>query len=123
VTRRWVPPLLWAVFILVLTSIPGSAVPDVGDVPSGTDKLVHGTIYGILGFLTARALREPGARRPWRHYLLALLGIAVLALLDEWHQTFIPGRDMDLFDWVADVVGATIGMSAGVLLRRRERTS
>jgi VanZ family protein len=118
-----VPPLLWAVFIFVLTSIPGSAVPDVGDVPSGTDKLVHAVIYGVLGFLTARSLWEPAGGRPRWHYLLALLGIAVLALLDELHQTFIPGRDMDFADWVADVVGAAIGLSAGVLLRRRERTS
>ena len=28
---------------------------------------------------------------------------------DEFHQSFVPGRDTDVFDWVADTLGATAG--------------
>jgi VanZ family protein len=51
-----------------------------------------------------------------------MLGIALFGALDEWHQQFIPGRSMDLFDWLADFSGATIGtLTAAVAPRVRER--
>jgi VanZ family protein len=30
--------------------------------------------------------------------------------LDEWHQSFVPGRDANLGDWMADVVGVMLGL-------------
>ncbi len=118
-SRRWLPPLLWAAFILVLTSLPGSAVPDVGNVPSGTDKALHATIYGVFGWLMVRAFDPTRLNRT--RYLLLLVGIAIFAAADEWHQSLIPGREPSSWDWVADMTGAAVGMTIGVLSRRREQ--
>ncbi len=53
--------------------------------------------YGLLSFLLFRAWRETlpdvGNARwsfPWAS--LAVLGTALVASLDEWHQSFIPSR-------------------------------
>jgi VanZ family protein len=103
--RRWLPPALWAALILVLTSIP--APPDV---PAGIphlDKVVHVLLYAGQGWLVARALRM---RRP-RTLLAALLGIAAFGAFDEWHQLFF-ARDPDMLDWIADMLGASIGIAA-----------
>jgi VanZ family protein len=114
-SQRWLPPLLWAACILILTSIPGSHLPVL---PSRNfDKIVHLAIYGVLGWLTARAWSS-GSR-------VMLAGLAVVALiscfgaLDERHQQFIPQRSMDLLDWTADTAGATIGVLLAVASDRK----
>jgi VanZ family protein len=78
-------------------------------------------MYAIFAWLTARTLLRAG--RPLRHaVLIVVLGIALFAVMDEWHQQFIPGRSMDVFDWLADISGATIGtLVAAVAPRVRER--
>lgn len=120
--RQWGPPALWAAFILLLTSIPGSDIPHVGLLSfRGSDKLVHATMYAIFALLATHSLLRSG--RPLRQVVLVVvLGIALFAALDEWHQQFIPGRSMDVFDWLADLSGATIGiLAAAIPPRVRER--
>ena len=41
--------------------------------------------------------------------LTPIAAIAVYAVIDELHQSRIPGRSCSPFDWLADVTGATIG--------------
>ena len=106
-SRRWLPPTLWAAFILILTSIPGSHIPVLPF--RNFDKVVHLTIYGVLGWLTARAwLSGPRATAV---ALLAILAISFFGAMDEWHQQFIPQRSMDLLDWAADTTGANSACS------------
>jgi VanZ family protein len=107
------PPALWAALILVLTSMP--APPDA---PSGIphpDKLVHALLYAGQGWLVARALRT----RRTVSLAVALLGIAAFGAVDEWHQRFLL-RDADVLDWLADVIGATVGVVAASRARRVE---
>jgi VanZ family protein len=116
--RRWLPPTLWAAFTLVLTSIPGADLPPAP--ARGADKAVHLALYGTLGFLAVRAAAPPA--RPVTTAARILLAIALFAALDEIHQRFIPGRSMELFDWVADTLGAAAGgLLALVAARRGDR--
>jgi VanZ family protein len=41
------------------------------------------------------------------------VALSLLAALDELHQLFIPGRDAEVSDWLADTVGATAGLAVG----------
>jgi VanZ family protein len=113
--RRWLPPAVWAAFILVLTSIP--TLPDVtGGIPiPHLDKVVHFFLYAVLGWLVTRTL---GTRR-FASLAAALIGIAVFGGLDELHQPFV-GRDANLMDWIADVIGASIGIAAATRVRAVE---
>ena len=107
--RRWLPPLLWAVVILVISSLP---VPAVG-APAGTDKGVHGLLYLVLGFLAGRSLLAGRATPAWQ--LLALLvALAAFGAVDEAHQTLLAERTADVSDWVADVVGSIVGLAFAV---------
>jgi VanZ family protein len=114
-SARWLPPLLWAALILILTSIPGSRLPDPPF--RNFDKVVHLTIYGVLGWLTARALAN-GSRIP-AAALAAVALISCFGALDEWHQQFIPRRSMELLDWASDTTGAAIGATLAVASARR----
>jgi len=99
---RWWPPAAWSACILVATWIPGARLPHIV-APAGADKVVHFAFFAVLGFLVLVAMRP---RDAWRAVPWVLLVIALFGALDEFVQQFIPGRDMELFDWIADVSGA-----------------
>jgi VanZ family protein len=57
---------------------------------------------------------------------VAVLAAAVIAsafgATDEVHQSFVPGRNADVADWVADTLGAAVGaLVATVALRLPRR--
>jgi VanZ family protein len=115
------PPVAWAglIFWLSHQSRP------IGNVRLFThaDKLAHAAAFGILAALAARAFGAAawGARRI---LLAAVLSASLYGVADEWHQSFVPGRDPDPWDWAADTAGALAGAAAAVgLPRRKSRAS
>jgi VanZ family protein len=106
ISRRWIPTVLWAVVILVLTSVPTPAGPGGG---LGLDKAVHLVLYAILGWLAIRAASRGSFRA--RTAAVTLAAIALFAVVDELHQVFIPWRTGDISDWVADLTGGAIGIA------------
>jgi VanZ family protein len=67
--------------------------------------------YGMLSILLFRAWRETlpainGARWTLRWATFAVLGTAVVASLDEWHQSFIPSRTGTPRDVLLDTCAA-----------------
>ncbi|HKJ93098.1 MAG TPA: VanZ family protein [Longimicrobiales bacterium] len=100
----YLPAALWAAFVLFIGSRPNLMVPV--SFP-GADKVGHSIMYGVLALLVMVGGRQSGARRPW---LWALLVVAIVAAGDELHQRIVPGRDSDIFDWVADMAGALVGV-------------
>ena len=64
-------------------------------------------------------------REPVFHFLSSLLLSAAAAGLDEWHQTFVPGRNGTLRDVLIDAIGFIPGAAACLLIalmaRRKER--
>ncbi len=96
--------------------------------PSGiTDKHEHFFFYGILGALTLRAL----ANGTWRGVrLAAVLGAVAISaaygVSDEFHQRFVPGRDFEVLDMVADALGAAAAsclLWAWAIIKRRSDRS
>jgi VanZ family protein len=71
-------------------------------------KTGHFIGYGVLGLAWLRAWRMtlPGTQFL---YLagLALVGTALVASCDEWHQTFLPSRTGTPWDVLLDCCGAT----------------
>lgn len=107
---RWTPPILWVAIILVGTSWPSLKL---GPDDLALDKVAHFSAYAILAALALRATLTP---RRLVTAVSVVFGVAVLGAVDEWHQSFIPGRSMSFPDWVADTAGATVGVLAVRLL-------
>jgi VanZ family protein len=63
--------------------------------------------YGLIGIAWLRAwwMTLPRSRF-LDHALLALLGTALVASADEWHQTFLPNRTGTPWDVLLDCCGA-----------------
>ncbi len=70
------------------------------------DKVEHGIEYATGGFLAAGAFGFLAGRRP---VYAAITFCGLWGISDEWHQSYVPGRDCSPYDQMADVVGGTIG--------------
>jgi VanZ family protein len=123
----WLPPLAWAAMILAASSDVFSASHTGGWIeiliswlgrslsPPALDllnqilrKLGHVTAYGILSALSFRALR--GERLRWnpRWAIGAIVLTALVASVDEYHQSFIPSRTGTWHDVVLDTAAAIV---------------
>ncbi len=104
----YIPLAIYWIILLVLTTLPGRDLPKTGI----NDKIEHFTAYFFLGFLLSLTLLFQNKYYKIKKYFAFFAGfiIALYAALDEIHQLFIPGRDCDIFDWTADMIGASIGI-------------
>ena len=83
-----------------------------------TRKIAHLTEYALLGLLAARAFRgspREGLRARW--FLAALALVVVYALVDEYHQSFVPSRTGSIYDSLIDMTG---GLAALLIAWRRD---
>jgi VanZ family protein len=101
--------LVWAVFLLALTSWPSPPELPREWTFADMDKLVHGLLYGVEGFLLYFSVAWKGPFRPWRRALAIGGVLAVWGTLDEIHQAFIPGRSMEGMDALTDMVAGFLG--------------
>ncbi len=74
------------------------------------DWITHGSAYLVLAMLVSRALCD-GFRRPLgRRGMLLVVGLCTLyGATDEFHQSFVPGREATLDDVAKDFGGALVG--------------
>jgi len=108
--RYWLPLIAYCLLIFLQSSSDNPVdLPPIANV----DKVLHAGAYGLLGILFYRAYRSrwPSASG-WTMANASLLSAAFYGLTDEIHQYFVPGRSADPWDWLADTVGAMLGVAA-----------
>ena len=110
ILAKWGPALLWMGLILMISSIPGPLLPRAGGEPRNI--LFHLAEYAILGWLLLRATDGKG--------LLAGTISAGWAAVDEWYQSFVPGRACSITDVIVDLAGFGLIL---ILWRRRGKDS
>ena len=80
------------------------------------DKLVHLVCYAGLAFWVGYAVHCH--RCGWAMVALVAVLVSLYGVVDELHQSFTPGRDSSVLDWLADTVGGVVGASVYLLLVR-----
>lgn len=110
----WAPVVAYMALIFALSSI--AQTPQL---PEGGDKGAHAMLYAGLGVVFVRGLAGGlRARVSWGMVAAAALFAAVYGVSDEFHQWFVPPRQVEAADVVADTVGASL---AALALRLRSR--
>ena len=139
IISRYAPLVIWLAFIsiassdgfsagntsriigpIVLWLFPNTSPQSLETIHFLTRKLAHFSEYALLAILAARAFStSPGesVRRHW--FLLSLAIVVVNALLDEYHQSFVPSRTASIYDSFIDMSG---GLSALVVSWWRRRS-
>ncbi len=74
-----------------------------------SDKLVHAVAYAGLTVLLLLNLFLRTSLR-WYHGLIVVLTVAAVGIFDELTQIPV-GREFDLVDWAADMIGALTGLA------------
>jgi VanZ family protein len=103
---RWFGAVAWTVLTLFLMWTPGIPVPKtfLGDL---TDKAGHLALFCVLALLWSWLLSGSMSRRPV--YRTTLVAVILFGGCTELGQYFVPGRDVSVFDFVANALGAALG--------------
>lgn len=99
------PPVFYAVMIFIVSSVPSLQL-NTGF--SYQDKLAHIIEYTVFGFLLQRAFHIDKGRN-FRYFICALAIGSVFSVFDEIHQLWIPGREAEIGDFIADIIGVLLG--------------
>jgi VanZ family protein len=102
--KFWFPVILYSGIIFCVSAVPYMRPPlETGNI----DKAIHILEYLLFGFLLARAFQQQ-----WPAIGIGRV-VTLCALLygisDEYHQSFVPGRDADVSDVIADTIGGFLG--------------
>lgn len=98
--------VVWTLAILLLSVAPAEQLPRL-DWPLAPDKIGHLVAYGVLAFLLVAALRTNSRHTISRAGSVAFFLAAGYGLLLEMAQfAFFPGRYFEVWDIVANIIGA-----------------
>lgn len=100
--------ILYLFVILVLSTIPGGALPKI-DIFS-FDKLLHVIEYFILAFLAINAIKMPSTRII---ILIIIVGIVYGGFNEIW-QGIVANRFASIYDAIANGIGMVIGSIVSV---------
>jgi len=104
----------YMLLITLLSHVPQEDLPK-SDLDS-IDYPFHFAEYSILGFLLFRSITSDELLTFHPFYGSLLIGIS-FAILDEFHQSFVPGRHMSSTDVLFDSLGIVFGMFASYKIR------
>jgi VanZ family protein len=146
--KKWIPVIAWAILISLFSThavtadntgrliIPilhwlfPSASPDgLARMHFLVRKCAHFTEYFILSLLILRGIRAGRKENHLAWAAIALLAVACYASLDEFHQSFVPGRTAAVTDVMIDTTGGAVAqLVAGAALliasiRQRKQSS
>ena len=93
----WYLLLGWTILTAIALTVPIDGMPRV--VGRGFDKVVHTTLFTIMGSLAQAAT-------PWYSLLVAL----PIAIVMEYVQTRLPHRTYDRVELAANIVGVLLGI-------------
>jgi VanZ family protein len=138
--KYWLPLLIWlSVIFLGSTSVmsaehtsryivpfllrlkPGMSPNTIWTILVVVRKCAHVIEYSVLALLSWRALRSVPSlgTKSSMVFGAVLLGCALFAASDEFHQTFVKSRTPSVRDVLLDVFGALLGLLIGASFARR----
>jgi VanZ family protein len=137
--RHWWPALAWAVVISLFSTsaftsdntgriiipilhrlIPSAATATLLEIHHVIRKCGHFTEYFVLSLLVLRGIRAGSreARIVWAVAAIAI--VACYASLDEFHQSFVPGRTPAVADVLLDTIGGICAQIAVALVTSKK---
>jgi len=113
-----IPLIIYWLIILIGTSLPADSFADSIEL---SDKVKHFVAYmGLAVILGLNLHFQERWKLAKNFYIILTFFICITyGVVDELHQTLIPNRFAEFFDWVADSLGALAGiLSVSVFIDR-----
>jgi VanZ family protein len=120
--RYQFPAVLWALLIFWASSIPATKLPTLAHFIN--DKVIHIIFFFVLGLLVYRALepRKKPERFNWKRLLISIAAVVLYGVFDEFHQSFVPGRTVDVLDATADAIGGILSALVLYIATKRKES-
>jgi VanZ family protein len=74
------------------------------------DKIIHALAYGALAVMLLGSYPLRADRYSWQQIGASVVIASLYGASDELHQSFVPGRNPEIGDWLADTLGALIAV-------------
>jgi VanZ family protein len=106
----YIKAFIWGVLIFIGSAIPGDSLNGVKFINiSGFDKIVHFTWYFVLClFILAGAKKQIEKLKIWQIVLIAMSCFFYGGLLEVLQGTVFNKRSQDIYDFIANCLGALI---------------
>jgi VanZ family protein len=116
--RRWSFALVMMIVIFAFSSIPSNVMPNFSWADVLVKKSGHVVVYSLLALSFWYGF---GWKREhlWQAWLLAFL----YAILDEFHQSFVPGRNAWWADVAIDSAAAALALGVAAWWRGKKNKS
>ena len=118
-------PLLMIGLLFTLSSIPGTSGSDgywLADIlEPNFQNALHVPLYATLQILWLRTLAKP-ERSMLMTITMALIFTCSYGIIDEFHQSFVPGRYASVLDVLLNSIGAFLGAAIYWLSVEKKRT-
>ncbi|WML46177.1 VanZ family protein [Neobacillus sp. PS3-40] len=132
--KKWIITLiLWLAMIFICTQLPyfkgenteaaihktiSTSHVDLKLLNLIVRKATHLTVFGILAVLFFKSLGK------FRFaYILSWFLTVVYAITDEYHQSFMPGRESSYKDVMLDSIGAILALLIVYFMKKRRSTA
>lgn len=107
----WLPTVIWGLVIFSFSATHAIVVSNVKPVDFFVHKIAHFSEYFILSALIYRSLRGTTKIRGYNLLLMTLTLTVLYAVTDEFHQSFIPGREPRIRDVIIDSGGSLVALA------------
>jgi len=111
-SKYYIPFVVWALLILLIIAVPGAYIPK----PHGIweiispDKIIHLAMFTPLSYLSSWGVYKESGHWNLSIIFAVVFGISY-AIGTELLQYFvISGRNGNIYDAIADIVGVFIGI-------------
>lgn len=113
--------IFWLLTIIVVSSIPSIPTLKIHTSRSEIrlDYLMHFCEYGLLAFLAFLYFVSSEFRFNYKKFILITISIILFAIIDEFHQKFIPGRTFNVKDIYSNISGILAAVIFCVLIFRK----
>ncbi|MES2983392.1 MAG: VanZ family protein [Verrucomicrobiota bacterium] len=104
--------ILWLAALCVASSFSTNLPEEAPKIPH-FDKIAHFSYFFCGGIIltTWLLLKHGTITSRITRYLLPIIFFSIFGAIDEYRQTFTPGRSgNDLYDWLADFLGGACGV-------------
>ena len=116
-TKRY-PALTWTIIIFILLALPGSVLPSEShfSIPD-FDKYIHISIFCVFVVLWSFYYAAKSDKKNRNFFFIIFITACVYGIAMEYVQKyFIPRRDFDVEDILADVIGSALGFIISVTI-------
>jgi VanZ family protein len=112
--------IVWLLTIITVSSIPSIPTLKIqtGETEIRLDYLMHFCEYGLLAFLAFLTFSGSEFKISFKKYMMQTIGLIFFAVLDEFHQKFIPGRSYNIDDILSNITGILAGLVFCVVVFR-----